>query len=59
MHVEFLNYFQGSIVYEDGDFYLYNSGRRPFYVNGAPLITGCKCKIFHNYVIEVSESTCA
>uniref|UniRef100_A0A336LJD3 CSON006037 protein n=1 Tax=Culicoides sonorensis TaxID=179676 RepID=A0A336LJD3_CULSO len=45
---------QGTIrLRKNGDFFLTNNGKRPIFLNGFPLISGQKCKIWNNSVIEV------
>jgi microspherule protein 1 len=38
----------------NGDFYLANEGKRPFYIDGQPLLTGNKLKLNNNSVVEIS-----
>lgn len=37
----------------NGDFFITNEGKRPVFVDGAPLLTGNKTKLNNNNVIEV------
>jgi len=38
----------------NGDFFICNEGRRPIFVDGAPVLTGNKSKLHNNNVIEIS-----
>ena len=37
----------------DRQFYLSNIGKRPVYVNGQPVRTGARCRLFTNSIIEI------
>lgn len=37
----------------DRQFYLSNIGRRPVRVNGQPIMTGARCRLFTNSIIEI------
>lgn len=46
---------QGTIkLRSNGDFFIVNEGKRPIYVDGAPVIQGSRTKLSNNNVIEVS-----
>lgn len=45
---------QGTIkLRNNGDFFIANEGKRPIFVDGAPLLTGNKTKLNNNNVVEV------
>lgn len=45
---------QGTIkLRNNGDFFITNEGKRPIFVDGAPLLTGNKTKLNNNNVVEV------
>lgn len=37
-----------------GEFFIANEGKRPIYIDGQPLLNGCKTKLNHNAVVEIS-----
>lgn len=39
----------------NGDFYLANEGKRAVYIDGKPVMRGCKHKLANNSVVEVSR----
>lgn len=46
---------QGTIkLRSNGDFFIVNEGKRPLFINGAPLVQGSKGRLSHNAIIEVS-----
>ncbi|XP_077287124.1 microspherule protein Rcd5 isoform X2 [Arctopsyche grandis] len=46
---------QGTIrLRNSGDFFLASEGKRPFYIDGRPILRGNKVKLNHNSVIEIS-----
>lgn len=48
---------QGTIkLRSNGDFFIVNEGKRPLYIDGAPLLQGTKGRLGNNAVIEVSSS---
>jgi len=38
----------------NGDFFLVNEGKQPFYVDGKPVVKGSKAKLGHDSVIEIA-----
>ena len=45
---------QGTIkLKSNGDFFIVNEGKRPIFIDGAPVITGARTKLNNNNVIEV------
>jgi len=44
---------QGIIKYHAGEFFLWNFGKRPIYIDGHPVIQGCHSKLHHNCVLEI------
>ncbi|XP_023225748.1 microspherule protein 1-like [Centruroides sculpturatus] len=44
---------QGVIKLHNGDFYIANEGKRPFFVDGKPVLTGNKYKLENNAVVEI------
>lgn len=38
----------------NGDFFIANEGRRPFYIDGRPVLTGNKWKLNNNSVVEIA-----
>jgi microspherule protein 1 len=48
---------QGTIkLKSNGDFFVVNEGKRPIFIDGAPVVTGAKTKLNNNNVIEVRNS---
>ncbi|UYV82004.1 MCRS1 [Cordylochernes scorpioides] len=47
---------QGVIKLHQGEFYIYNEGKRPIYVDSRPVLTGTKAKMTNNAVIEVGTT---
>ncbi|CRL06647.1 CLUMA_CG019549, isoform A [Clunio marinus] len=46
---------QGTIkLRSNGDFFIVNEGKRPIFIDGAPVITGGRSKLSNNNVIEIS-----
>lgn len=37
----------------NGDFVLYNEGKRPVFVDEKPVLTGCKVRLLNNAVVEI------
>lgn len=49
---------QGTIkLRSNGDFFIVNEGKRPLFIDGAPLLQGNKGRLGNNAVIEVSDAT--
>ncbi|XP_063680969.1 microspherule protein 1-like isoform X3 [Bolinopsis microptera] len=44
---------QGIIKYHGGEFFLWNFGKRPIYIDGHPVIQGCHSKLHHHCVMEI------
>lgn len=45
---------QGTIkLKSNGDFFIVNEGKRPIFIDGAPVVTGARTKLNNNNVIEV------
>jgi len=46
---------QGTIkLRSNGDFFIVNEGKRPIFIDGAPVVTGGRTKLNNNNVIEIS-----
>ena len=45
-------------IKDDGNFVLYNCGRRPVYIDGQPLLTDKSVVLRHNQLIEVRIVCC-
>lgn len=49
---------QGTIkLRNNGDFFIVNEGKRPIFIDGAPIVTGGRTKLNNNNVIEVRTQT--
>lgn len=47
---------QGTIkLKSNGDFFVVNEGKRPIFIDGAPVVTGARTKLNNNNVIEVRK----